>query len=493
MATPSVPVKSQQEIEDMAPAARVQYLQQKAAEGYPDDGSWFGNLINDFKRSAAEAASKQQAAAIGSKNVATLTSGHDVEYVPGLTTSDGNYLGTDHAQLKAYVNTNLDPNQVAAVSNAYSGVKQAFDDFGTKFTAAVNKSQGAWEGDSAEAARGYFTSLTKWSDANSQNAQLASETIYEQSTAASSAKNSMPDPVPFNWDDEFAKWAKAGPLDMGSAVDSSLKLQQQSQKAHAEAANVMTTYDKSLYAAASKQPVFADPPKFNAGSGATTPSAINSGGGGGGGVGGGGVGGGGAGSSGGTSLAGGGSLGGGGHSGGGSGNGSSPQHELQQGHTVGSTGGNQPSVTTAQGFQQPGTAIAPPSTPVSTGMSGMGPMPMGGMGAPMGGFGDGDEYSSKLGRSGGFGPGGSSSGAQAPGSGSGAGKFGGGAAESAAGRTLGAGAPGKAGASGMGGVPRGKGEGSEDEEHQRPAYLVEGDPEGIFGTSERTAPPVIGE
>jgi hypothetical protein len=32
----------------------------------------------------------------------------------------------------------------------------------------------------------------------------------------------------------------------------------------------------------------------------------------------------------------------------------------------------------------------------------------------------------------------------------------------------------------------------EDEEHQRPSYLVEPDPDSMFGTDEMTAPPVIG-
>jgi hypothetical protein len=46
---------------------------------------------------------------------------------------------------------------------------------------------------------------------------------------------------------------------------------------------------------------------------------------------------------------------------------------------------------------------------------------------------------------------------------------------------------------GMGGA-RGHGsEGEEDQEHQRPTYLVEGDPDEVFGTDMRTAPPVIGE
>jgi hypothetical protein len=47
----------------------------------------------------------------------------------------------------------------------------------------------------------------------------------------------------------------------------------------------------------------------------------------------------------------------------------------------------------------------------------------------------------------------------------------------------------------MGGMGQGAkgGKGEEDAEHQRASYLVEADPESIFGGSdERTVPPVIG-
>jgi hypothetical protein len=56
----------------------------------------------------------------------------------------------------------------------------------------------------------------------------------------------------------------------------------------------------------------------------------------------------------------------------------------------------------------------------------------------------------------------------------------------------GAGAGGR-GAGGM--MPMGgqRGEGEEDGEHQRPSFLVEGDPDAVFGTDQATAPPVIGE
>ncbi|HET6705380.1 MAG TPA: hypothetical protein VFH84_10415, partial [Amycolatopsis sp.] len=57
-----------------------------------------------------------------------------------------------------------------------------------------------------------------------------------------------------------------------------------------------------------------------------------------------------------------------------------------------------------------------------------------------------------------------------------------------------AGKPGSPGVGGMGGMgPGARGGKAEDEEHQRASYLVEADPESIFGgPDERTAPPVIG-
>jgi hypothetical protein len=67
---------------------------------------------------------------------------------------------------------------------------------------------------------------------------------------------------------------------------------------------------------------------------------------------------------------------------------------------------------------------------------------------------------------------------------------GGAAAEAAAAR----GGPGRGGAAGglpFGAAP-GRGEGDEDREYPWAPYLQEDDPEGLFGTDEFTAPPVIG-
>jgi hypothetical protein len=54
----------------------------------------------------------------------------------------------------------------------------------------------------------------------------------------------------------------------------------------------------------------------------------------------------------------------------------------------------------------------------------------------------------------------------------------------------------RGGASGLGSGsagPGGHGQGEEDLEHYRPSYLVEADPEEVFGTDVVTAPSVIGE
>ncbi|MGW5742750.1 hypothetical protein [Amycolatopsis sp. NPDC003861] len=140
----------------------------------------------------------------------------------------------------------------------------------------------------------------------------------------------------------------------------------------------------------------------------------------------------------------------------------------------------------AQGYVPPLATQYPPGYQPPTPGFGPGSGPGGGFGPGFGpgGFGPG----SSSGASGGTGAGvrgpGASTGSGVPGEGR----------PGAAGGVRG-GAAGKPGAPGMGGMGPGAkgGKGEEDAEHQRASYLVEADPESIFGGSdERTVPPVIG-
>src|SRR4051812_10552238 len=488
---PKVVDKTPQEVQNMAPAERDAYLQKRAEEGV-DPGSW---LFGPVQQWIAQAKAKNQAQEMGDKNVAEATKGRDVEYVQGLHAPNADYKGNDHTQLQAFLESNLNVEQVSDVSTAYHQVHQVFDKFATSMNTAVNASKGTWEGSAAENAQQYFTSLGKWSDANSQNAKLASETIYDQGQAAATAKNSMPAPIPFSWGDEFKSWATSNPFSLPDNVDKSLQKQKDSQAAHDQAAGVMSTYDKNLYEAASKQPAFAPPPSFSTGGGTgdptgtgdkngiNTPSSVD--------------------------MPGSSSV----NTPGGTtnnfttGNVPGPNitpHISGPGSTTGA--GLLPAGTTTPAGFTPG-GIPSGSTPNPNqsfgGMPPMSPMPMGGMN-----FGGDEAYNSKVGGGagrgggGGFGPGGSGGAGSSTGAGaaSGAARPGGlGAAGAAAGRGMGGLGAGGAGAGrgGMGaggGMGRGqKGEGDEDTEHSRPTYLVEGDPDEVFGTDMRTAPPVIGE
>lgn len=486
---PPPPPKTPAQVADMAPAERDAYLQAKAEAGVDQNDPLFGWV----QRFLATSQAQNQSQEIGDKNEAAATKGRDVEYVQGLHAPNADYKGSDHTQLQAYLESNLNVDQVSDVSTAYHQVHQVFDKFATSMNTAVNASKGTWEGSAAENAQQYFTSLGKWSDANSQNAKLASETIYDQGQAASTAKNSMPAPIPFSWTDEFKNIATSNPFNMPENVDKALQKQKDSQAAHDQAASVMSTYDKNLYEAASKQPAFAPPPSFSTGGGTGDPggpddkNGINT----------------------------------------------PSSVDTPGSHSVNTPGGtnnnftngnipgpnitphvNLPGSTTGSGIVPAGTTTPSGFTPGSVpsgstsnpnqsmgGMPPMSPMPMGG-GMNFGGD---EAYNSKVGgggggRGSGFGPGGGAGAGSSTGAGSasGAARPGGiGAAEAAAGRGmggLGAGSASGRGGMGAGGMGRGqKGEGDEDTEHSRPTYLVEGDPDEVFGTDLRTAPPVIGE
>lgn len=106
----------------------------------------------------------------------------------------------------------------------------------------------------------------------------------------------------------------------------------------------------------------------------------------------------------------------------------------------------------------------------------------GGAGAPKGGAAAGTVGGPKAGGGGGLGAG----------KGAGVGSPGGGAAAAANAAKAGGGVGGRGGMAGMAGGGAGKGK-EEDQEHKRADYLQENDPESLFGTDEKTAPPVIGD
>ncbi len=412
-----------------------------------------------------------------------------IDYLEGPPRSDRNYLADRHEKLKSDVNA-VRPEGIKAYSDTYYNVSQVLRKVSDLLREKVGKSQQEWEGDAADSAHGYFLGLGDWAEGNAENAMLASDMIVKESEAAESARNSMPEPVPFDMKSEITGWV-SDPLSFDDRISETIDKHRRSQEAHEEAARVMTRYDSDLNEAGSKQPVFTEPPSFDGSSSAgdtgsgvmsisgtgTTASGVAGGAPGGatGAVPGG--------------VAGGGPAGSPGSLPGGASSGVAPT----------------PGTTSPSGWQ-PGPGVPGGRNGGNPG-TGVGPMPVGGPvgagggfgpgGAGGGGYGAGGSGGYGGGRAGGFGPGGGAGGAAGPGAGASTGARPGamppGGAAAAGGPAASA-----AGRAGTGGAPMGAGagrggQGSEDEEHQRPSYLVEADPDSIFGTEERTAPPVIGE
>ncbi|MEU3274034.1 hypothetical protein ABZ639_24620 [Saccharomonospora sp. NPDC006951] len=467
------PELSDEQVMALPASQREGYFQARGEAGIEGEGffAW-------ARRMGVSIHAGQQASDASQEQVGDLSS-QDVRYVEGLDPSDHDYEGHDHVSMAQYLSTNLDPQEVSDISDAYHELHVAFREFAEDMKNAVSASQHEWEGDGAANAHGYFDSLSAWADGNSRNAQLASEVMYQQSEAAVTAKNSMPEEVPFDWDTEMEKW-DGNAFSLFENIDNSMETFERSREAHLGAAEVMTQYDGDLYTAASKQPVFAEPPTFgsqgghgdvlkNPGGDESTGTSGYSG----------------------NGVPGGGTPSGGAHS--------VPSGSASPGGVPGGLipgGGTGPS-----GYPAPGTrpsGYRPPASSVpgadrsranTPGFAGMGAVPAGGMSGGPGGI---PGYNGKAG--GGFGPGGT------PGAGGGSGAVPGAAKPGAVpGAAVPAGAAGAAGRGGlgpmggMGSAGRGGGKGGEDDEHQRPTYLVEGDPDDVFGTNQRTAPPVIGE
>ncbi|HEX6357748.1 PPE domain-containing protein [Actinophytocola sp.] len=464
----------------------------------------------------------------------SLANGIDTRQGPIMQCS--NYMAVPHPQLKTMVTEDAIPAEVSESGDKWITLGNEMVKFQNNVEGAIKGSTTEWQGSAGDAARTFMAGIGDWVGAAGQSAQLAGTQMNLQASALDEAKRSMPEPVEFDLDAANRQLQMTSdPLNYTAQLGLFQAQYNQSQAAHEEAAGVVGTYDSGL-AGASTMPAFGPPPTLamtnvgettiaddrisensndrlntnadsssgSTGNGGTddpgpgpvpppstpgdpggpgNPNPNNPNG---------------PGSPGSPNVPG---IPGGGSGSGGSG--TSPSSDLPglpgpgQFPTPGTGGGG--------GGGQPG-----PNPNFGT------PLPIGGLPGPTGG--DLDRSGRGFGGGRGFGPGGSGygggpgssygpggSGGSGPGSGQGSapgrgpgmgGGFGPGAAAAAAeGGALGRGGP--AGGRGVGGgmMPPGgrRGEGDEDSEHQRASYLVEGDPDAVFGTDEMTAPPVIGE
>ncbi len=519
---------SYQDAGDLTQKAQDQAWQQAMAQAQANGGSpwnYIGAIVNGMRASAQAKAAAQSKISNQQQTLA-----QDVNTRSAPSVAGNNYLNYSHDALYGMVNNGLDAGQVGSNSQSWNKISNSMVTISKSLNTAATSTESSWTGTAADTARGFHTGVSSWTGSASESAQLVSDNMYNQSQAAQSAKSAVPKPVPYSFANELQDFFTApNPAAGMNTINDKLAAQQ---KAHQAAATAVQSYDHSLNQSAGQMPAMSPPPTFsqNAGGG---PGGV----GGTGGVGGiGGGSGGGPTSPGGSGVTGGGVGGGSGSGGGvaGGGFGGVPLPPNRGGTSgSGSNGGSGVGVGTGPGTFTSG--VGPggvgPGSPGFNGGGGGSPVgagsgPGGGFGMPIGGFGGtgfgGGGAGGGSGGGSGFGSGGGSAGGSGGAGGGGLGKSGfgpggsGGAtgdnSSSAAGARSAAGAAaaeesalgrgvagtrgvaGEPGGSGMGGgMGAGRGQrGKDDEEHKRASFLVEADPDSIFGTDERTVPPVIG-
>jgi hypothetical protein len=457
-------------------------------------GPLFGSLLN-LMNGHGEVDDKLTATA---KN---LKQGLDIRSAP--PAANAHYGGIPHQELYDSVTQSVDAGSVGDVSDTWLGIGNKLTNLQNTVAQSIASSQVTWSGHAAEQARQSIASLGNKSGQAGQASQLAGVLTAHQAEALSTAKNSVPPPPKTPFSAAAAQQQLQTIQDPIAFAVQAAKDQAQAaeqQAAHQMAAHVVQQYDQTVSQTSASMPAFAPAPPVAQpgqhgpvatpgptgpggappGGGPTAPGSVTSG-------------------------------------------GPTSGTHTPGGHTASTvTSPDFPGVdvdqqTSTAGFVPPASSGVGPSVgstgpfgtggggtgggagstgglPGEFGMDGLGgggfAAGVGGGGLGAGGGGVGGAGSGGAGAGGRFG---GASGAAAGGDAAGGGRSGVGAGAAAAEEAAMGPAGSRGAAGGMGGMGAGRGaKGQGDSEHKRPDWLVEND-EGIFGTDEMTAPPVIGE
>ncbi|HEX9336007.1 MAG TPA: hypothetical protein VF892_08975, partial [Pseudonocardiaceae bacterium] len=193
----------------------------------------------------------------------TLAQNVDTRQAP--TVGGQNYLNYSHDALYGMVNTNLNAGQVGDGSQAWNKISNSMVTISKTLNNAATATESSWTGNAADAARSFHTGVASWTGTTSESAQLVSDNMYNQSTAAQTAQSAVPKPVPYSFTNELNDFFSApNPVAGMNTINQKLAAQQQ---AHQAAANAVQAYDTTLGQSAGKMPAMAPVPTFSPTSG----------------------------------------------------------------------------------------------------------------------------------------------------------------------------------------------------------------------------------
>jgi hypothetical protein len=375
-----------------------------------------------------------------------------------------NWDAFDSAQLYAFATQNNSPSTADDLGRSFNAGGNSLADAANGLLDAVTRLDGAWSGAAADSASGALTPLAQAAGQAGQTAQMMGVQMSRQALAATEVRK-LPPARTFDQKSSLTAMLAGGP----AAMQADLKAQKDAAEAvKREQISYLTTYTKAMSAVDAQTPSFVPPPARRIDPGAGGDAKIGA-----------------------SPVPYSGRLGGGEQgtstgapSGGFTGAAPGAGFDSQDGSDGGGDfvmPGSLPGTSTA-GFTPGGTApVSAPS--VSAGAAPHTAAPAAGAGGFGGAFGNF-----------GAGAGGTAAGAGAAASGAGAGESARGGTGSRGAGAMGVPGPVAAGrgGAGMGGAGGRRRDEEDDEQHERPSFLVEGDPDATFGSDQLSAPSVIG-
>lgn len=173
------------------------------------------------------------------------------------------YENIDHPTLKAMVTQGVDPDQVGALGEAWRAAGAKLNQFQADVAGAVDASRGEWQGEGGDSAREFIASVGQWIGEAGRGAQLAGTQAAKHSEAVATARNTMPEPVPFDVDAANAELRSiTDPVLWITRYAAHMQAYAAQQAAQRQAAQVVTTYDTAL-ADSATMPAFAPPPAMS--------------------------------------------------------------------------------------------------------------------------------------------------------------------------------------------------------------------------------------
>lgn len=172
-----------------------------------------------------------------------------------------NYLGYSHEQLKEMVEGRNDPGQVGTIGSSWAKLGNAFVELSDALVKSATKSASEWQGTSADKARSFTGQLGNWFNAVAQGAQLAGNRLTAKAQLAADIRNSLPPPVDFSMSDALQQANQQTDPAAQQQVMSKMRENAAAQEAaHRQAAEMVEKYDKALIDYAATMPAFAAPP-----------------------------------------------------------------------------------------------------------------------------------------------------------------------------------------------------------------------------------------